>query len=179
MSGLQLMTVDKVLAAIEDEICWAHGEERPARIRALTVRQPWASLIADGLKTIEVRTMRTHYRGLLLIHAGKTVAEYGYDPRSQVSGDPLEYPLGCSVAIARLAGCRQLEPDDDRAACADPDWWPGLWDAPESWMYAAWGWLIDDVTPLPHVALRGRQGLWIPSRDELWTIRSALQEAAE
>jgi hypothetical protein len=37
----------------------------------LTIRQPWASLIAVGAKTIETRPFSTKYRGPLAIHAGK------------------------------------------------------------------------------------------------------------
>lgn len=40
-------------------------------MKALTVRQPWASLIAAGVKTIETRSWSTEYRGPLAIHAGK------------------------------------------------------------------------------------------------------------
>lgn len=38
---------------------------------ALSVRQPWAALLAAGVKSVEVRTWRTTRRGRLLIHAGK------------------------------------------------------------------------------------------------------------
>lgn len=40
-------------------------------MRGLTIRQPWASLIAAGVKTVETRSWSTSYRGPLLIHAGK------------------------------------------------------------------------------------------------------------
>ena len=40
-------------------------------MKALTVRQPWASLIAAGVKTIETRSWSSEYRGPLAIHAGK------------------------------------------------------------------------------------------------------------
>ena len=40
-------------------------------MKALTLWQPWASLVALGLKTIETRGWRTNYRGPLLIHAAK------------------------------------------------------------------------------------------------------------
>ncbi|HHY88739.1 MAG TPA: ASCH domain-containing protein, partial [Chloroflexi bacterium] len=40
-------------------------------MKALSVRQPWAWLIAQGYKTVENRTWATNYRGPLLIHAGK------------------------------------------------------------------------------------------------------------
>jgi ASCH domain len=38
------------------------------RMKALTIKQPWAGLIAAGLKPIENRTWATKYRGPLLIH---------------------------------------------------------------------------------------------------------------
>jgi hypothetical protein len=40
-------------------------------MKAISIRQPWASLIVAGYKTIENRTWDTGYRGPLLIHAGK------------------------------------------------------------------------------------------------------------
>lgn len=39
-------------------------------VRVLTLRQPWASLIALGVKSIETRSWSTQYRGPLAIHAG-------------------------------------------------------------------------------------------------------------
>ena len=46
-------------------------------IKTISVRQPWANLIVWGLKTIEIRTWSTQYRGALLIHASKTADEIG------------------------------------------------------------------------------------------------------
>ena len=39
-------------------------------MKAITIKQPWASLIVDGVKDIENRTWATNYRGLVLVHAG-------------------------------------------------------------------------------------------------------------
>lgn len=41
-------------------------------MRALTVCQPWAWAIVRGSKRVENRTWPTHFRGPLLIHAGKS-----------------------------------------------------------------------------------------------------------
>lgn len=41
-------------------------------MKALSVRQPWAYLIASGEKTIELRSWKTDYRGKLLICASKS-----------------------------------------------------------------------------------------------------------
>lgn len=39
--------------------------------RALSLKQPWAALLAAGVKTVEVRRWTTAYRGRLLIHAAR------------------------------------------------------------------------------------------------------------
>lgn len=38
-------------------------------MKTLSIRQPWASLIAHGIKDIENRTWPTKYRGRIYIHA--------------------------------------------------------------------------------------------------------------
>jgi hypothetical protein len=38
-------------------------------MKALSIKQPWASLIAHGIKDIENRTWRTKFRGRIYIHA--------------------------------------------------------------------------------------------------------------
>ena len=40
-------------------------------MKALSLKQPWATLIVTGIKPIENRKSSTSYRGLLLIHASK------------------------------------------------------------------------------------------------------------
>jgi len=41
-------------------------------MKALTLTQPWATLVAIGAKKIETRSWSTAYRGPLAIHAAKT-----------------------------------------------------------------------------------------------------------
>lgn len=38
-------------------------------MKALSIKQPWASLIAHGIKNIENRTWKTKFRGRIFIHA--------------------------------------------------------------------------------------------------------------
>jgi len=38
-------------------------------MKAITIKQPWASLIVEGIKDIENRTWATKFRGRVLIHA--------------------------------------------------------------------------------------------------------------
>jgi ASCH domain len=47
-------------------------------MHALSLKQPWATLLAAGLKTVEVRRWPTVRRGRVLIHAAR-----GPDPRPE------------------------------------------------------------------------------------------------
>lgn len=61
-------------------------------MKALTLHQPWASLIALGVKTIETRSWSTSYRGPLAIHAAATMPSYDkrYVPGTGVQKDAWE-----------------------------------------------------------------------------------------
>lgn len=96
-------------------------------MKALTLTEPWASLVALGLKSIETRGWPTYHRGRIAIHAGK-----------KFTGDDLEWLLttpaafvplndagldidqfrpsrsfqttrGCVIATARLTACVQFD----------------------------------------------------------------------
>ncbi|TWH47470.1 ASCH domain-containing protein [Sporomusa sp. KB1] len=41
-------------------------------MKAITILQPWASLLACGAKQIETRSWPAKYRGPIAIHTGKT-----------------------------------------------------------------------------------------------------------
>ena len=165
------------------------------RFRGLTVRQPWAAAIAWGRKTIEVRTWRTEWRGPVLIHAGRdrsalrraaagasalALSKRGAAAyRRAAKAHPEAYPLGAVVAVARIADCRRLGPDDGPAL--DLPGWAGLWAEHGMALEAElWGWVLTDVARAlpPQVPLRGRLGLWKPTADEMAVLALARWEAA-
>lgn len=62
-------------------------------MKVLTLKQPWASLVANGYKIYEFRSWKTKYRGEILIHAGcgvdkewlEKVKDYGIDfPKKKI-----------------------------------------------------------------------------------------------
>lgn len=79
-------------------------------MKALTIQQPWATLIALGEKRFETRSRRTHVRGPIAIHAGKTIdreacehepikstlAKHGYSAEN--------LPTGAVIATTELTG---------------------------------------------------------------------------
>lgn len=70
-------------------------------MKALSIKQPWANLIASGQKTIETRTWATPYRGELLLVSSKS---------------PKIEPAGCAIAVAELVDCRPMTKADEEAA---------------------------------------------------------------
>lgn len=66
-------------------------------MKALSIRQPWAWLIAAGYKDIENRTWSTKFRGRIYIHASK-----GYD--SSFSPSKLNIMLPTSLARGAIIG---------------------------------------------------------------------------
>lgn len=87
-------------------------------MKALTLTQPWATLVAIGAKTIETRSWWSSYRGPIAIHAAKgfpATARYtcGLDPFAAVldaAGYPshTRLPLGAIIATATLHQCQQF-----------------------------------------------------------------------
>lgn len=43
-------------------------------MKAISIKEPFASLIKDGVKIYETRSWKTNYRGEIYIHASKTVS---------------------------------------------------------------------------------------------------------
>lgn len=77
-------------------------------MKVITIKQPYASLIANGLKEYEFRTWKTKYRGDILIHSGKNIDEEAMKKFAHLD---LEYPIGCIIAKAKITDC--IPVDDD------------------------------------------------------------------
>lgn len=111
-------------------------------MKALSLKQPWASYVAIGRKTIETRTWSTKYRGKLLIVSSKT-----YDknfPYANFLGPNL--PLGMALAIVDLVDCRLMKYGDGPQALI---YRPGFY----SWLLA----MVEKIDPFP---VKGQLGLY-------------------
>lgn len=77
-------------------------------MKVLTLKQPWATLVAEGIKKYEFRTWKTNYRGKVLIHAGAGVEKKELAKFKDLN---LEYPSKRIIAEVEIEDC--LELDDD------------------------------------------------------------------
>lgn len=73
-------------------------------MRCLSVRQPWAWAICVGEKTVENRSQKTPYRGLVAIHAGSSKQGVNYAAKYAKGGtfDPKTFEVGAIIGIADL-----------------------------------------------------------------------------
>lgn len=110
-------------------------------MRVLSVRQPWASLIASGRKSLELRSWATTYRGSVLIVSGSKpwAGDHGFELG----------PLGVTICVVELVDCRSATPNDKHAACVAP---------PDDWF----AWVLSSPKQVGHVHIKGRLGLYHP-----------------
>jgi hypothetical protein len=75
-------------------------------MRCLSVRQPWAELIASGRKTLEIRSWTTRYRGPLVICAAVGAPSRDRLPAWLDYDDVRRWPRGIAVALVALVDVR-------------------------------------------------------------------------
>lgn len=101
-------------------------------MKALSIQEPWITMIRNGEKTIETRTWATRYRGPLMLVGSKS-------PVGECSGK--------AVCVCYLADCRLMtEADEQAAQCY---WEPG-----------SYSWILEDVKAVRPFAVRGQLGLY-------------------
>ena len=75
-------------------------------IRVITLKQPWASLVAEGLKKYEFRNMNYSYRGKILIHAGKGIDKEAMEVVKKYN---LDYPQSKIIAEVEIVDCIKVD----------------------------------------------------------------------
>jgi len=113
-------------------------------LHVLSVKQPWAWLIANGFKDIENRVWRTNYRGPVLIHAGKSVDKGAYPwIESKAILETIEHlPVIDTLPKGGIVGYTEII---DCVANSQSKWFAG-----------PWGFVIKNSRPLPFVQYPGQ-----------------------
>lgn len=75
-------------------------------MKVITVKQPFATLIASGLKEYEFRTWKTNYRGEIYIHAG---LNFNQNEIKKYEKYNLHYEKGAIIAKANLIDCIKVD----------------------------------------------------------------------
>ena len=103
-------------------------------MRAVSIRQPYATMIAEGRKTLEIRSWP--------VRKGPVVICSTLRPR--LAG----YPRGVMLCTVDIVGCRPFKPHDF-AAAGNVAWKPDLF-----------AWELANVRVVPHHPVDGRRGIF-------------------
>lgn len=148
-------------------------------MKAISILQPWASLVAIGAKKIETRSWPTNYKGPLAIHASKRftmtnrklcdddtfMAALFYSSMAKIThADQL--PLGAVIATCNLVRCLYIKDDGlfkvhGFTAGFAPDM---SVEEPEKsfgdYTTGRFAWILEDVKQIKPVPAKGQLGLW-------------------
>lgn len=140
-------------------------------MKAITLHQPYATLMAVGAKRYETRSWKTKHTGYIAVHAAKTrendglfwyelitmmLKQHGYR-------DPDELPYGKVVSVHVLQACYPTPAKGDQFAIYGRIVLPPTFPEVRFGDYSPgrYAWHMPRVEQLyPPVAVRGRQGLW-------------------
>jgi activating signal cointegrator 1 len=146
-------------------------------MKALTLTQPWATLVAKGAKKIETRSWNTNYRGPLAIHAAKGFPSWAREicysryflPAlfDDYDGKWQWLPTGKVVATGNLVHVYRMDEAIVFPACRSLGWDGREWllDDKErafgDYAVGRYMWLLENVVALPEpVPAKGALGIW-------------------
>lgn len=175
------------MSDIPEDIRFESGISDPDRDWCISLKQPMASLIADGSLqcfTLGMPPPFTFIGRRIFIHAGGSDLPYKVfsdEQRKAVQmrfGQTLEaarrdLPKGMIVASAEIRAAYIVGRAGEGVVWSSPkekDWTRALgdWEACSpfrglflgDWSYGQWAWFLKDMRPEPHRALKGFSGLF-------------------
>lgn len=122
-------------------------------MRVITLKQPWATLVAEGLKKYEFRSWKLNYRGEILIHAGKGVDE---DAMKKFEHLNLKYPQSKIVAKVKILDCIELNDKINKQIIEENELVYG-----HKYNRTGYAWKLELIEKINNSKkLSGKQGIW-------------------
>lgn len=136
-------------------------------MKALSIRQPWASLIIKAGKDIENRSWPTKFRGRILIHASKGMTRGEHE-------DAIEFAVDAIQADPRNTGATTTRTLRELGFAFDDLPRGGIIgsveivdcvaDSASPWFMGPQGFVLRDPQPLPFQPFKGQLGFFeVPS----------------
>lgn len=127
-------------------------------MKVITLKQPWATLVAEGIKKYEFRSWRYNYRGEILIHAGAGV---DYEAMKKIESLSFEYPQKKIIAKVTIEDCLELNDELNKKICESN---PMVYGNKNRTGFA---WKLNNVKKINiNKTINGKQGIWNYDLDE-------------
>ena len=125
-------------------------------MKVITIKQPFATLIAEGLKEYEFRTWRTKFRGDILIHAGKGIDKKAMERYKLLN---LDYPSGKIIAKATITDCVYVDDNlKEELQEKDPLVYYGILQKDSNW--DGYGFKLENIEKIEPIEINGKLSLW-------------------
>ena len=116
-------------------------------MKTLSLKQPYAELILQGRKTIELRKWNTHFRGEFLIHSSKipdlsAMKKYGFN----------ELPCGFILGKAKLVDVKKYIDEEEHEKDRDKHLASNFW--------GNFGFVLGDIERITPIVAKGNLNFW-------------------
>lgn len=128
------------------------------KLKVLTLRQPWATLVAEGIKKYEFRSWKTNYRGKVLIHAGTGIDK---DDMKKYEHINLDFPSRRIIAVVEIEDCLELDKDLNKKIISENNIAYG------HKIRTGYAWKLKNIKKIDYdKEVNGQLGLWNIDLDE-------------
>ena len=127
-------------------------------MKALSIKEPFASLVSLGIKKIETRSWKTNYRGEIYIHASLTKNKIDNERKEKLLKllpDNYKFKEGSIICKCILKDCVYM--DHEFIENIKKDKIEYLCGHYEVGRYA---WILSDVKIIDNIRIKGKLGIW-------------------
>ena len=125
-------------------------------MKVITLKQPFATLVAEGLKEYEFRTWNTKYRGDILIHEGKGIDKEAMKRCEKLN---LEYPKGKIIAKATITDSIFVDEKlKKELSKKNPIVYYGRINKDNAWK--GYGFKLENIEKITPIEINGKLSLW-------------------
>ena len=126
-------------------------------MKVLSIREPFATLIANNIKHIETRSWKTNYRGELFIHASGKSLSKDFSNSDSVFDlvNNMQMNYGNIICKCKLVDCVYMDDEFITTIMKDPiEYEFG------DYKVGRYAWVLEDVELIYPISVKGRLGIW-------------------
>ena len=122
-------------------------------MKVITLKQPWATLVAEGLKKYEFRSWKFNYRGEILIHAGKGIDKEAMKKFEHLN---LNYLHSKIIAKVKILDCIELNDEINKKIIEENELIYGY-----KYDRTGYAWKLELIEKInDETTVSGKQGIW-------------------
>ena len=125
-------------------------------MKVISIKQPFATLIAEGYKEYEFRTWKTKYRGEIYIHASLKEDKLAMEKYKELN---LDYPKGCIIAKAILSDCIEIN-NEFRKMIKPKNIYPYIYNHILNNDDNKYAFHMTNVRKITNIKAKGQLGIW-------------------